>query len=187
MHDRNMDKALGKSKVDAYVQFGSDPADLPVAGDWNGDGSDKLGFFRPATGEWFLDLNGNGVWEGCEIDGCGRFGNPGDRPVAGDWEGRGVSAIGVFRPATGEWLLDLDGNRQWDGCASDGCAEFGESGDLPAPGDWNADGRTDLGVFRPATGEWFLDLDGDRQWGGCGTDACHRFGTRGDLPVCVVY
>ena len=42
--------------------FGS-ASDLAVSGDWNGDGTDQAGTFRPWNGKWYLD-NGNGVWDG---------------------------------------------------------------------------------------------------------------------------
>jgi hypothetical protein len=32
-----------------------------------------------------LDLNGNGIWEGCAVDLCAKFGMQGDRPVVGRW------------------------------------------------------------------------------------------------------
>ncbi|MEZ5584681.1 MAG: hypothetical protein R3F37_19630 [Candidatus Competibacteraceae bacterium] len=38
-----------------------------------------------------------------------------------------------------------------------------------------------LGTFR--NGQWFLDLNGDEQWNGCGVDGCAQFGTVGDQPV----
>jgi len=60
--------------------------DLPVAGDWTGTGTAKIGVFDPSTGLWELDLNGNGRWDGCAIDAClGPFGQPGDLPVVGKW------------------------------------------------------------------------------------------------------
>ena len=67
----------------------------------------------------------------------GRFGRSGDLPVVGDWEGTGKAKIGVFRPSTGEWILDINGNGQFDGCQADGCvASFGQQGDLPVVGKW---------------------------------------------------
>src|ERR1051325_6368399 len=38
---------------------------------------------------------------------------------------------------------------------------FGQDGDIPVPADWDGDGKIDLAVFRPQTGAWYLDLDGD--------------------------
>ncbi len=33
---------------------------------------------------------------------------------------------------------------------------WGEAGDVPVPGDYDGNGSTDLAVWRPATGDWFL-------------------------------
>jgi sugar lactone lactonase YvrE len=34
--------------------------DIAVAGDWSGNGTTKIGLYRPSTGTWYLDYNGNG-------------------------------------------------------------------------------------------------------------------------------
>ena len=158
------------------------PADLPVAGDWNGDGKTKIGVFH--NGSWFLD-NGNGQWDGCDVDRCHveGFGMTGDLPVVGDWSGDGKVKVGAFR--NGSWFLDSNGNGQWDGCGVDQCYVdgFGIAGDLPVVGDWNGDGKAKVGVFR--IGSWYLDANGNGQWDGCGVDQCsvESFGITGDLPV----
>jgi hypothetical protein len=110
--------------------------DIPVAGDWTGSGTTQLGFFRPNTGEWFLNRNGNGKWDGCRKDTCiTSFGEAGDLPVIGDWNGTGKSKIGVFRPSTGEWFLDSNGNGNWDD-AIDLHLSYGAAGDVPVVGKW---------------------------------------------------
>jgi hypothetical protein len=137
--DKNSDRKLGNCSADtcAYLSVYLN-GDLPVVGDWNGNGVTKLGLFRPSTGQWFLDKNGNRAWNDCSTDRCiNSFGEPGDLPVAGDWSGSGASQIGVFRPSTGEWFLDFNGNGVWDGCAVDICvAAFGTSEDIPLVGKW---------------------------------------------------
>ncbi len=112
--------------------------DVPVAGDWTGRGTTQMGVFRPSTGQWFLDRNANGKWDGCSKDLCvSSFGSSGDMPVSGDWNGNGVSKIGVFRPSTGEWFLDLNGNGKWDGPSLDLYVPgYGQSGDVPVVGRW---------------------------------------------------
>jgi pimeloyl-ACP methyl ester carboxylesterase len=180
--DRNADGQWSSCGTEGCHEFGTN-GDLPVVGDWTGDGVSKIGVFRPNSGKWYLDLNGNGQWDGCGVDGCYMFGTSGDLPVAGDWDGDGVSEIGVFRQSTGKWFLDLDGNGQWDGCGVDGCYTFGTTGDMPIVGDWNGDGVDEIGVFRPSTGMWYLDRNGDNQWNGCGMDRCIYFGMNGDLPI----
>jgi hypothetical protein len=80
-------------------------------------------------GQWFLDLNGNGLWDGCSVDACVSFGAPGDVPVAADWRGTGQTNIGVIRGGT--WFLDVNGNRRWEGCRVDACSSFGLPTDRP--------------------------------------------------------
>ena len=31
-----------------------------------GQAKPKIGVFRPSTGEWFFDINGNGSFDGCQ-------------------------------------------------------------------------------------------------------------------------
>ena len=170
-----------------YVGSFGQAGDLAAAGDWNGDGKAKVGVFR--NGTWYLDYNGNGLWDGCQQDGgldlClfNSFGQAGDLPAAGDWNGDGKAKVGVFR--NGTWYLDYNGNGLWDGCSVDRCyvGSFGQAGDLPAAGDWNGDGKAKVGVFR--NGTWYLDYNGNGLWDGCSVDRCYvgSFGVKGDLPV----
>ena len=169
--------------------FGGLPRDIPVVGDWTGDGRSKIGFYR--QGKWHLDLNGNGLWDGCEVgepDGCwGPFGGEEmDIPVAGDWTGDGLAKIGFYRQ--GIWYLDLNGNGLWDECPPDAClGPFGGyPQDIPVVGDWNREGISRVGIYRG--GNWYLDMDGSGTWGGCapgGPDACLGpfGGGPNDLPV----
>jgi hypothetical protein len=111
--------------------------DIPVIGDWSGNGVFKIGVFR--NGNWYLDYNGDGQWSGCgtttNTDRCYTFGTAGDIPVIGDWSGNGVFKIGVFR--NGMWYLDYNGTKSWVGCGApadgskDACVPFGMSGDIP--------------------------------------------------------
>ena len=140
-----------------------------------------IGVFR--NGQWVLDANGNGAWDGCGIEFCfSGFGQTGDLPAAGNWDGGARSYIGVLRSGAGQWFIDRNGNRQWDGCVADGCySGFGQAGDLPAAGDWNGAGFAKIGVFR--NGQWFLDANNNGQWDRCSVDLCLSFGQAGDLPV----
>ena len=151
--------------------------DMPVAGDWNGDGIDEIGVFR--NGPWYLDYNGNRVWDPESGDIAFWFGTGGDIPVAGDWNGDGIDEIGVFR--NGPWYLDYNGNRVWDPESGDIAFWFGTGGDIPVAGDWNGDGKDKIGVFR--NGPWYLDYNGNMEWDPLSGDVSFWLGTGGDKPV----
>ena len=123
-------------RIDVCKKSFGRSGDLPVVGDWTGNGKIKIGVFSPSTAKWALDLNGDKkMGRKCAKDLCiSSFGAAGDLPVVGDWDGSGTDNIGVFRPSTGEWLLDLNGNGKWDGCSVDACPSFGQAGDIPMVG-----------------------------------------------------
>jgi hypothetical protein len=169
--NENMAWDAGTDVVGAFGGVG----DIPVTGDWDGDGVSEPAFFR-GNGYWHLDINGNGLWdEG--VDAAFKFGISGDIPVTGDWNGDGITDVGVFR-GNGNWYLDLNGSRAWD--AGDVTFKFGITGDIPVTGDWNGDGTTDVGVFR-GNGSWYLDLNGSRAWDA--GDSTFKFGISGDIPM----
>ena len=162
---------------DLTANFGIS-GDLPIVGDWNGDGKTKVGIYRPYTHEFFLDFNGNRAWDIYDVA-FRTFGISGDLPIAGDWNGDGRTEIGVYRPSQHTFYLDYNGNRAWN--AGDVTASFGISGDLPIVGDWNGDGKTEIGIFRPSQHTFYLDYNGNRAWNA--GDVTASFGISGDLPV----
>ena len=96
--DRNADGFCCSSDlVGSLGQAG----DLPIAGDWTGDGARKFGLYRPSTGLFLLDKNNNGAFDS-GVDAALTFAPAtGDVPVVGDWTGSGVERVGVFR--AGVW------------------------------------------------------------------------------------
>jgi hypothetical protein len=170
--DLNGNNAWDGPGTDGVYGFGA-ASDVPVSGDWNGDGVDDIGIRRNNT--FFLDLNGNRVWDGPGTDGVFGFGAASDVPAIGDWNGDGVDDLGVRR--NNAYFLDLNGNRVWD--AGDGIFGFGAVSDLPVIGDWNGDGFDDLGVRR--NNLFFLDLNGNRAWDA--GDGVFPFGIASDIPV----
>jgi hypothetical protein len=143
-------------------------------------GKSFIGIYRDGT--WFLDLNGNGQWDGQPTDWKFRFGGvAGDIPVTGDWDGTGTAKAGIYRDGT--WFLDLNGNGHWDGQPTDSKFRFGGvAGDIPVTGDWDGTGSAKAGIYRDGT--WFLDLSGNGHWDGQPTDSKFRFGgVAGDIPI----
>ena len=178
---------------DLTTQFGL-AGDYPVAGDWDGTGIIRIGVFRcpaPGTGvcSWYLDQNNNGVWDGTfGGDITFQFGLPGDIPVVGDWDGTGVSKVGVMRcPAVGQpgvctWILDIQNVRS-PNSSTFLMDSYGLAGDQPAVGNWAGPGGShpvdQIGVFR--SGLWILNSTGSGSW--IPSDTQYSYGLPGDVPV----
>jgi len=154
---------------DFVVPFGGQPGDLPVAGDWDGDGRTDLAVFR------------DGVFVRALLDSLScipcqpfvfadafdeiAFGEPGDLPVAGDWDGDGRDDVGVFRPGKqGTFLLRVPETIPFCPlCQSRGFTTqtviFGGLGTLPVAGDWNGDGKDEIGFYDPEIATFTLTED----------------------------
>ena len=100
---------------------------MGLAGDWNGDGFDTIGVFRPSNGVVFLNNTNVGGIADIAIN----YGLPGDKPVVGDWNNDGIDSIGVYRGDT--FYLR---NSNTAGFA-DLVATLSEPGDLPVAGNWD--------------------------------------------------
>jgi hypothetical protein len=161
--------------ADLLIDFGQ-AGDIPVAGDWNGDGETDVGVFRPSAGQFILrkPLFGNST-----INIRINFGQSGDLPVVGDWDGDGKETPGVFRPgATGTFLLTNETATN-STPLPDIQFTFGVNGDLPVAGDWNSDGIDTVGVFRPGVPGAFFLANQFQNF----ADIFFNFGTAGDLPL----
>jgi SpoIID/LytB domain protein len=70
------------------------------------------------------------------------FGAPGDVPLACDWNGDGISTLGVFRGGV-FFVTDVQG-----GGTAEKVFAFGQAGDQPVCGDWDGNGTETVGVYR---------------------------------------
>jgi hypothetical protein len=127
--------------------FFGNPADIPLAGDFDGDGCDTLSLYRPSEQKFYI-INELGANEG----GLGAaefsflFGNPGDKPFVGDFDGDGIDEVGLHRESTGFVYYR---NTLTTGIA-DNEFFFGNPGDRFVAGDWGLiDGIDTPAMFRP--------------------------------------
>jgi subtilisin-like proprotein convertase family protein len=126
------------------VQFGAS-SDVPVRGDFDGDGKADIAVYRRPTGSpantFFVLRSSDGAIQ------AATFGNYNtDYVVPGDFDGDGRTDYAVWRGRGG-------GNGVWYWQRSSdnalGSQPFGIAGtDEPAPGDYDGDGRTDQAVWR---------------------------------------
>ncbi len=154
--------------------------DVPLIGDWNGDGVDEIAIYRRTI--FCVDYNGNVHWDAPPSgDYVLTLGASGDIAVAGDWNGDGKVELGVFRAGT--WYLDYNGNFTWDGTSGgDKLYSFGQTGDVPIVGDWTGDGISKIGIFR--NGTFWFDMNANGTWDtATGGDRLMTLGSSGYTPV----
>lgn len=140
-------------------------SDVPVAGDFDGDGRSDYAVYRKNTGEWYILRSSDNVWMGIQ------FGLAEDIPVVADYDGGGKSDIAVFRPSTGAWYVFVVETGGFIG------VHWGMNGDNPVPADYDGDFKADFAIYRPSEGGWYVLRSSDNSF---------RFATWGipnDAPV----
>ena len=141
--------------------------DIPVPGDYLGEGVTRAALFRPSTGQWFIFLGDIFAYE---QDPSGfpeppfltlPFGNKGDIPVPGDYTGKGITNMAVFRPADGTWHIGEITNNTVHEVNSFKFPAPPISGDIPLPPGKYLQ-SIGVAVFRPSDGTWHIgDLAGN--------------------------
>jgi hypothetical protein len=137
--------------ADISFYFGN-PGDLPVAGDFNGNGCDTVSIYRPSEARFYIinKLGSSDTGLGA-AEYSFMFGNVGDKPFVGDFNGDGVDTIGLHRETSG---LVYFRNSNTSGIA-DFQFIFGNPGDKLVAGDWDGNNHDTIGVYRPVNGMFY--------------------------------
>ncbi|GMQ85787.1 MAG: hypothetical protein BMS9Abin07_1355 [Acidimicrobiia bacterium] len=161
--------------ADVRFYFGN-PGDIPLAGDFDGDGCDTVSVYRPSEGRVYVinELGANGGGLGvAELSYY--FGNPGDQPFVGDFDGDGMDTIGLHRASTG---LVYFRNSHTQGNADDEFI-FGNPGDRLFASDWNGDGTDSPALFRPGNTTVYFRFTNTQG----NADTQYLFGESAWLPI----
>lgn len=155
---------------DVTLQYGN-VGDIPLVGDWNGDGIDTIGIYDPKRAVFNLrNSNSTGV-----ANLSVQYGNIGDVPIVGDWNGDGIDTIGVYVPSQARFNLR---NSNTPGNA-DVSVQYGNIGAKPLVGDWNNDGVDTIGVYNPALATFDLRNSNTPGW----ADTTFQYGNIGAWPL----
>jgi len=90
----------------------------------------------------------------------------------GDVDGDGKADV-VWRPSNGIWFIIPSSSPN-----TSILQQWGTSGDIPVPGDYDGDGKTDFAVSRPSSGTWSIIPSSNP-----GAPIVQQWGTSGDIPV----
>jgi len=138
----------------------------PLVGKFNNDQFTDIGLYQPEFGKWHVATNsipGTSVvsyfpatnpwisdWAPAS---AGSF-----VPLVGDFNGDGKTDLCAYQPSTGDWYVRtsngttfVGGNLWLDNWAPASAGSF-----VPLVGDFNGDGKTDVTVYSPASGRWFV-------------------------------
>ena len=117
---------------------------IPFQGDFDGDGKADLAYYQPSTATWEVDDSLRGISSFTQ-------GTPNSSvPVVGYFDANGPDEMAVFTIVNGQGVWSIAST------ISPRTVTFGQTGDIPEPGDYNGLGYDQLAVYRPSTGQFLV-------------------------------
>jgi hypothetical protein len=123
---------------------------VPVVGDFNGDGMSDIALIDNTGHRVAVALSRASYFSGTSWIWNSSFGNPGETPGAGDFNGDGMDDIVTFTPGHNVYVSLSNGTSfvqsGWNWNIS-----FSGGSEVPGVGDFNGDGKSDVVTFTRGT------------------------------------
>jgi hypothetical protein len=133
---------MGGQGSQQVIQSWGINGDIPVPGDYDGDGKTDFSIFRPdgtaQTGTWYILYSSSATWTSVQ------WGAHNDKVAPADYDGDGKTDIALWRESTGTWYI----LKSSDGTSMNPQLGGSTWNDRIAPGDYDGDGKADVGVWR---------------------------------------
>ncbi|WP_290061033.1 FG-GAP-like repeat-containing protein [Amycolatopsis solani] len=157
--------------------------EIPAVGDFNGDGKDDIALFKRGTSGDVLVALSDGTKFGTGTLWHDYFGIANELPYIGDFNGDGKDDIAVsIRGGAGDVYVALSDGTKF-GASALWQDYFGINDELPAVGDFNGDGKDDIGLFKlGTTADVLVALSAGTKFG-TGTLWHDYFGIASEVPL----
>lgn len=160
--------------------------ELPIVGDFDGDGVADFGVYIPHEARWAIKLNrGDGAPRTSFFAEVRGFGGPDELPIVGDFDGDGKSDLGVYNARERRIKLMLNrGNGNFGPGIEWEVDHIGGEGEIAIAGNFSGGKQCDLGVYIPRRRYWAVKRN--RGGGAFGPDWYFEgtyFGGEGEIPI----
>ncbi|HEX7997908.1 MAG TPA: VCBS repeat-containing protein [Pyrinomonadaceae bacterium] len=147
--------------------------------DFDGDATADIVVYRPNEGNWYVLKSTDSQVMLMQL------GVSGDLIQPGDYDGDGRTDLAVWNPHSSDpsqryWKIKRSSDNALVTQSDWGNAAFN---DVAVPADYDGDGRTDIAIFRPSEGNWYILQSSHPNPGDPQHSVIINWGGQGDKPV----